>query len=121
MKHATLPDGRPRCQAFSYSSSGWQSYQCRKAVKGELADGTPVCGVHLAAARRRAENQAREAREREARAASNEVVLEQVKALEEVAPRLRPQAVWSTTARAYEANRVKVDARELLALLHEVR
>ena len=46
-----------KCQAVLHGSRSWgqPKHHCDKPVKGTLADGTYVCGVHLAAERKRKE------------------------------------------------------------------
>jgi hypothetical protein len=37
-----------KCQVTTRARGSWRSYKCGKPVKGELKNGTPACGRHIA-------------------------------------------------------------------------
>ena len=63
---------------------GFFSHKCRRPVKGNLKNGTPACGIHLAAERRRAQNdadyRAKQAASKKARA-DVQVIIDRLTAL----------------------------------------
>jgi hypothetical protein len=50
------------CQVTRYAN--WTRYKCGKPVKGELKDGTPACGRHIAGEKRSIANEEKWEKER---------------------------------------------------------
>lgn len=61
-------DEKQKCETeycrVQMMNNGWPSGCCGKSAKGKLADGTPACGVHISAERRREQNANKGAEER---------------------------------------------------------
>jgi hypothetical protein len=67
-----MEKNQSKCQKLV--GSGFQVYECGRSVKGNLKDGTLVCGIHLAAERKRDANWEKyETEQKEYNAFNNEV------------------------------------------------